>query len=623
MSGETYITYGDITLRHCNTQSITQVPVLDPSGVDLLYWKFTVKVSGIVHGQSSWCQWAIPTYPANPGGNSGAQAMIGLRIGLPPRKAFKMFVGRPVSGPDTSEELLRADPVSGSVAPTTLTNCDVKSGPLCTEFVITKISGGDIYNVDATFELHKVECSFNGQAEENTTGILSNRWSATDSIDQNRRLVRSYTGTLIFAANIYNPNMFRGILVPPLQSRMRRENITFTVSEDGLSMRYTFTDTQIAQSAPYPCSHWDLTLAHSAGLARIIRKEVSGLLVCPDDKGTAADLLALAWYLIGAKIHDKTWNDPGLQVNSALLESIAFSEHIGEKTSLSFSATFQVTQKTDFAADFDQKMVGYIGLPLRDALLPANAANYSPFQSDGGRFSEATGVERPYIQGAVPLASMFLTYLQSCCSDFHSLTNESTTFPDDTNESSRYQPTTSIPVYTSPTLPAEDTSYFTENAKTYAYTAWKMSSTIRNDQLKAAMPIAKQAVGTSGPPVDSTKVVKLSLPQARRIVRIEAERVGKWPEMPDLETLAGFSASDAGAGYAGPTQHLLEMKQLYALPVVAVTGQEVFTVGIEATYALTRAPRSDEFIPVGRSIWNTDGAKFTTIEATKAPAWSS
>ncbi len=629
MSGETYVTYGEVVIRNCHTQSITQVPVMDASGTDLVCWKFTVKVSGIVHGNASWCQWVTPTAGATAG---GVGAMVGTRVGLPPRQEFAMTVGWGLN-PERGSIILQASPIR--VIPPSLTNKDVKNGPSCTEFVVTKISGGDIFHVNATFEIHKVECPADvgegipaGQAESNTAGVLSHRWTCTDTLDQNRRLVRQYSGTLVVASNVYNPNMFRYLAVPPLQPRMRRDNMQFVVTEDGLQLRYTFTDSQIAQSPPHPCSHWELTVTTSASLERIVKREVAGVLICPDDAGNAADLMALAWYIVAAKIHNKQWEDNAVPIDSAILESISFVEHIGDRTSLSFSANFQIVQRLKPGAggdnEFYKNVAGYAGVPLRDELLPASAENYNPYQSSGGRFSGVTssGVEVPYIEGPVPLASAFLPYLQSPCNDDHELIPAPDSgLPEDTNGNPVSGPVSEVPVYTSPTLPTEDTAYFTPNAKTYAYTAWKMSSTIQDKSMRAAMPIARQQSSSGSAPVATTRVVKLSGTQCRRVVRIHAERVGKWPEMPDLENLPGFNSSDAGAGYAGATQHLLKSKRLYALPEVAATGQKYYTVGIEAVYALSRAPLASEFIPVGNHIWNTEGNQTTAIEATKAPIW--
>ncbi len=640
MSGETYVTYGEVVIRNCHTQSITQTPVMDQSGTNLVCWKFTVKVSGIVHGISSWCRWVTPTAGSNvilgngptagQSYNSSVKAMIGTRVGLPPRQEFAMTVGYSTN-PEAGEIILQASPIV--VKPAALTNKDVRNGPFCTEFVVNKISGGDIFHVTATFEVHKVECHADlekaippGQAEGNTLGVLSNRWTCTDTLDQNRRLSRQYVGTLVVASNIYNPNMFRYLTVPPLQPRMKRENMQFTVTDDGLQLQYSFTDVQISQAPPHPCSHWELTVTTSANLERIIKREVSGVLVCPDDAGNAADLLALAWYIIAAKIHNKQWNDNAIKKNSAILESISHVEHIGERTALSFSAVFQVVQTQQPGQggnnEFYQNLVGYAGVPLSSDLLPANAANYNPYLSSGGRYSaeNASGVETPYIQGPVPLASAFLPYLQSPCDDNHSMIPAPEDgVQTDTNGNPVSGPVSSVPVYTSPTLPEEDTSYFTDAAKTYAYTAWKMSSTIQSRTMRAAMPIAKQQ--SSSTPEDTTKFIKLSGTQARRVVRIHAERVGQWPEMPDLENLPGFSSSDAGAGYAGPTQKLLKSRNLYSLPEIAATGQQYYTVGIEAVYGLSRAPLPAEQIPVGNHIWNTTGNITTNINATKAPSW--
>ncbi len=676
MSGNTVVRYGSVTLRHVVTQSIEQTPVMDPSGTDLLCWKFAVKVSGLVHGKSSWCQWATPLEGANPGGNNSTEALIGCRAGLPPRQTFTMWVGNTST---TSEPngtiLLYAEPIINPVPPD-MTHADVRNGPVCTRFMVSKVAGGNVYHVEAEFEIHKLECDAQGLALGNTLGVLSHRWMAQDSLDTNRRLTRHYSGTLILASANYNANMFRSLVVPPLQPRMRRENMQFTVTEDGLNLRYSFTDVQVAQSAPAPASFWELTVSNSLTVARIMRREVSGLLVAPDDDGqtTAADLLLLAWYIIGAKVHNKAWGDPGIQVDSALLESATFSEQIGERTALSFSATFQLFEKFDAGAgdqgggffqnlvgwinsktglfepdapppdpgqqgsgmaDFAQRVVGFIGVPLRDNLLPEDSRPYNPLRSAGGREqSDGNGgieldgegnpvIESPPYTNICGLATLFAPYLQSPCNDTHALIAErNSSSQSDTNGETSHGPQESYPVYTAPELPVEDASFFTNSHTTYPYTVWKMSSTVKTNAMRAAMPIAKAQVSSGDPPEPGTKVIRLAPSQVRRVVRIHAERIGQWPELPDLENLAGFSETDAGASHPGPTQHLLKSRQLYSVPEVAATGQLYFTVSVEAVYALDRAPLPSEQIPVGRMIWNRSLPIATRETATNSPVWT-
>lgn len=678
MSGNTVVRYGGVTLRHVATQSIEQTPVMDPSGTDLLCWKFTVKVSGLVHGKGSWCQWATPLAGANPSGTNSTDALIGCRAGLPPRQSFQMWVGNTSNGEPNGSVLLYATPMPNP-PPSDMTYCDVKNGPFCTRFAVNKVAGGDVYHVEAEFEIHKLECDKMGLALDNTRGVLSHRWMSQDSLDTNRRLSRHYSGTLILASANYNAAMFRSLVVPPLQPRMRRENITFTVTEDGLNLRYSFTDVQVAQSAPAPASFWELTVSNSLTVARIMRREVSGVLVAPDDDGqtTAADLLLLAWYIIGAKVHNKAWTDPGIQVDSALLESATFTEQIGERTALSFSATFQLFEKFDAGvgdqgngffsklggwinsvtglfepenplpdpgpqgaglADFSQRIVGFIGVPLRDDLLPEGSRPYNPLRSEGGREqSDGNGgilldgngnpaIETPPYANVCGLATLFAPYLQSPCSDTHALiADRNASTQSDANGSTASGPQSGYPVYVAPELPVEDTSFFTDAHTRNPYSVWKMSSTVKTNAMRAAMPIAKEqpsSTSSSTPPVAGTKIVKLGPSQVRRVVRIEAQRVGKWPELPDLEKLAGFSSTDAGAGHPGPTQKLLKSRQLFAVPEVAATGQLMFTVGVEAIYAMDRAPLPDEMIPVGRQIWNTTLPIVTRPTATNSAIWA-
>ncbi|HEY4259090.1 MAG TPA: hypothetical protein VGM98_02970 [Schlesneria sp.] len=132
--------------------------------------------------------------------------------------------------------------------------------------------------------------------------------------------------------------------------------------------------------------------------------------------------------------------------------------------------------------------------------------------------------------------------------------------------------------------------------------------------MRAAMPIA--SIPFAGEGIDTrrkTSVISLSDGQTRRIVRIRAERAGKWPDFPNPETMDGGTATTSGI-----SQTLLKSKLLGGTVSKSADGKDIYRANAEFVFALARQPAPSEVLKMGFNDWTNDGPTNSTTTLTSS-----
>lgn len=673
----TYIQYGNVKLYRVVTHEIRQEPVLDPSGTDLIYQKTTVRVSGYLHGHTNWSY--LMAEPIAPYGGATAAHKL-MRYQLPPRQPFIMAIGAVENGvgmkPDVTPSnqpivILEAYPAPARVSvPQTvknadgdnvavtgninLKNWDVANGPRCVDFVVSHITGNELFHVDATFELCKVECTPDGSVPYNSYGVLSNRWSVSDSLDVNMRTTRTYTGTMVLASAKINAHQLRWLVAPPLEPLFRRERMEFVWEADGLKLHWVVTDQEIAASAPFPARRWNVQhtiRTHRAMMgAASIQIQVEG-----DSDVNKADLIEICHWVIAAKMFRRT--PPQVAADPAevfvvadgngnlvrkpisyIVDRVEFTDHIGDTNVISAAAEVRtlMTAKDGMALAFQN-----FGQPIVAANLPApldgtkqgvgdnfpyNAGTnqkYSRARSWGGYAGQT-----PDVEGPAGIVGIVACYFQTPCNDQH--------FPQygievlQKNED-KQAPVDQIP-YTATEMSSLQLSLetnatpYSENHMTYPYTFWQVDNLYKTNAMRTQMPIAKTPTGTTAKFAATSAVVRIAGGQTRRVIRISAERAGDWPEFPDPETLAALQwpypeSIDREIGWVPLIQSYLRSALKAGRSVTTATGQVIFRASMEIVLALSRPPTPKEKLALGNEKWTSKGPQTTTTTLTNSD-WS-
>lgn len=127
---------------------------------------------------------------------------------------------------------------------------DVRSGPKpqCCEF--SEFTGSIFARV-----LFEVKIYTTVGCAGSMSNIISYVWSASHSMDEAFACKRSLRGKIVLRENTTqnNPDALRGLVFPALPNNFQRKQMDFLVSEDGLSLDFSFVDQEVYRVAPKSC----------------------------------------------------------------------------------------------------------------------------------------------------------------------------------------------------------------------------------------------------------------------------------------------------------------------------------------------------------------------------------
>jgi len=441
----------------------------------------------------------------------------------------------------------------------------------------------------------------NFEGKHRKLGVVSNRWSCIDRLDQSGYLVRTYTGTVRLSNPHWNPHDYRVLTLPPLVTGMRRESIEYRASEDGLKLQYTITDKEVTITAPEGCS--EILIRHSeaaVNLGALIEFNLTVSMKSEKD-GSLFDLHRIA----AAVIEDR------LNLNFNIVPTFATQvtryDITSEQGSNSDFALVVIIQgfrsKIKPEGDGVNQQLNNMSNNVfkRQASVAGTVlAEYKNQLSKGNR----TG-EQPDFEGVIPALSALHAELATRCTTNLGIDSSIKTAEDNGYRTDRiielqtlsedYDavnlfPTLRIEIRDS--LPdAPDPSY-SLSASAGVYTDYRISSRYGSAGLIAQLPVAKTTTtdGNSSNTTNSPTSVFVTIgpvQQTRRVI-VEAERTGSQPRLPNpIQEFTVNNSSDE-------TKHkLLSLSVHHENPVPAAAGpQMVFTSRAEYTYGIDKVPAS-------------------------------
>lgn len=590
-AGYTQITYNGITIRYCHTRRFEQEIVPTEDGSDVLMHRFMVRVGGLVTGVSETSHFQGSTFTGEPAGSLSTMR----RALSASRGAFEMRMGVSANGDGTV--ILRADPYSSSKQITD-TDYDVNNGPRVRHIEITQVAANHVFRVEIEFEICIRECS---QTISGSPGVLSNKWTVTDDIDENLWTTRVYQGVLRTVSGEIDANSFRALVVPLLQPGLKRDHMNFEVSRDGLSLGYTIVDKEVNYQAPAPATNWYFKHTEETQTGAIMQSRISVMMEGPR---TAArrDLIMLCVAFASIKLQQGRDN----KIKS-LFNFLSLSEESGSSSLNRVYLDLHATQTVDLKGIKNlpkgaEAVVTFGGLKERFGGVPDAAA----FNNLAPNYKADIGPDT-VLQGPISRFGAFLSYLQCPCCEKRGIGSQSgTVLAQDPESSGTTVPVTisSVETVSESTIP----EFISESHLEALYTFWQCDSTYEIIEGLVAMPVAGSVVvGTSQQQTesrDSIRMISLHPPICTRIVRLAGERVGKRPEV------SAASKTDTSNGI---THHLTKRIIKPATSTRTADGQELFRVDAEYHFALSRAPDSGAEMEVGLNPWDTLGIQKATL----------
>jgi hypothetical protein len=214
-------------------------------------------------------------------------------------------------------------------------------------------------------------------------------------------------------------------------------------------------------------------------------------------------------------------------------EQAAIVDRFGEENAVEISARILRVPPGELSAFLGNLYKGTLGDKI-EISEPVGKFLYDPGKSPT---PEIYGYDPYSEKKRDPNAALFILhcYLQSPCLDTHSI-DQGGSLPDEKKKPPPpYPPPTVVgtEVEEIPSTP-EDDYHISPESQVNMYSLARAESRYAYDYVRSPMPIAR--VSTSTSPVasgsDTVVVFDLAQPQACRIVRVEAERIGAWPQIP-------------------------------------------------------------------------------------------
>lgn len=542
------VTYNGITISDVLTEHIEQTIERESTGVDPIGVRVNVSVRGIVH-LTQGATLGLAVGPNLAAGLSTATASL-----MHPRKRFTMTV----AGATLFDIYPGATENNQAPAPD-LGKMDVANGPT-PKLEVLQINGDRSMRVRFSVEFVVPNCPGGSLA----AGYLNLRFWVADDIDcKDWTTTRTYQGVLRTFHKLEDPKAFRNLVFPPLQRGFKRHTIALHESTDGLSLQFTIVDKEEWAVPPSPATDWDGqftiaapgTASEPMGYAEL-RFSLSGPKSVPK-----LDLATLAVKIMDAKLH----LIDGINNNSIFADSITFSEELRANTIHAYARVRHIGLKSNatVANNFLNNFASEFGKPLALA----------------GYNKEIASLPTP----TATLTGLFLSRLQTPCNPA-SMPQDTDNFePDDLPP----EPESPTQVFTS----TGDQPYYSDSYSSSHYQApyslSAISSSYDVDEANCIMPYGK----TTSPSADTSLMVPLHRPVCRREVRIEAARLGKWPENPGRSSFTDDN---------GIEHRLLTWHPMPCPPQLSADGVKgLHRCDFVATYSLSRPPQSGDKLSVG------------------------
>lgn len=594
----TTITYNGVLIKDVLTDGIEATAAKDSTGVDQAGVRYVCNFSGVVH-QAAQDKMGkkLPSF------RGGLQEL--LQALMKDRRRFTMKIGGQTVidvGPGAAEPNAPKNQVM-----TDLDMSDIANGPM-THVQVMKITAGISAIIRFTIEYTIPNCggpttvstTRGRQAVNNRTGLVNFRFWIAEDVDCVTWLTtRTYQGRIRVAhKNIAPHQLARTVTIPPLQDGFQRRIVQWHESADGLHLDFTFQDVERIAAAPWNrfanvgATAWEGTLTastQSMGATGLLDLKFS--LTGPKTT-SKPDLIAIGFLVCQSKVKlIEAIQGVSQKRASAFLESLAVTEDLAENR-VSFDCQVRHTGDSNMIAGLlsvgaDQ----VLGRPLGNL-----GINYNP--------------EKHFNPGpSAGVGGLFLSVLQTPCAPAK-MPNPQT--PKERRYQSSSNRSSDQDSYANGRLNVSRSNVSQSHLEAI-YLEYQMDSDLQfhTGQIGLATGAA------NGSRADTMAIVSLHRPTCTREIRIDASRLDATPELPD------FSRSFLDFNGIRHTP-IGEPDLVASVPQLSADSRNfLHRVQLTVRYAMSRAPRAGETLPVGtlpyRTSSNTDQRRVIPRRAFVAP----
>lgn len=644
---QTILQYNGVRLQNVQTLEFVETPITGPAG-DYLYTETTLKVLGYFTTETYGTLGVHPNLSSNfTKGVTQQYNVVKHLLMISKHRLVYSVLSEGVNGP-VNREVFSVDPAPDQYVDNldNLYNMQVSSdvcgGPIPLSVSVTHVTGNTVWRVEFAIKFSTVApcmarpggwdgselasgetVSPTGEldaqislpisniltSDQRKLGVLSNRWSCEEQIDENLYTSRTYRGIVKLSNPNWSPSDFRYITIPPLVPGMMRAGFSYAISEDNLSLQYSFTDKEVTVTAPkgahtMQITHNESTPMGGATASISLRIHLTGNRYTPlYDLALIAEAIASQRLFLTAQ--NVANNSAGIIVQRIDWTSEQGSDQRHSLT-YSFHGTRVATAKNGQVA----------GEPIRDKALRSITfrpvaglgvlSDYNNVRSDGSRDGET-----PFAEGGIPALSCLHAKITSPCNGDLSFSNS---VPSDSEVGVRFTRSTilsdSVTQRTADELynnyPQDITVEINDNIEEtsvglvysvahneYVYSHYNITSKYDATALSMPLPVAQ----TYGDVAIDNKMVNIGPMQYQRTIRIEAERSGKYPEFPSAVPTFTEEGSYVGGGVSSDVINtLISAKATHLNPAPVADGSGLmYTSYLELVYSQNRAPVNHRF----------------------------
>ncbi len=562
--GYTQIEYGTgatkVTIVNCTTLKFHQEYVKDASGLEDIFSRFTIRVSGYLLAQPIANTQILPNKGVLPGGTAtmqtaGSQNVLLRHLLEMPRQHFVMTLG--AGGPNPTI-LLKAVPFTSASEPLTY-DYDCQGGPQPKELDVVNVVGNTAVKVEWEVVVCLVpncpSASANAGDTQRSNGILSNKWTSADDIDENFYIrSRVFVGELKLANPLVNPHDFRTLALPGIQPGMRLKGMSFKAAENCLSLQYTITHEEVTVTAPYPAT--SIKIQHKTHVSEYNLEVTQTLSITlkGDREVNKKELITLAHQIASYKLRFADLFPVGGISKMARLRHTDVIDESGTNQDNQITLIFHLSHipiegEAIVNTSALNRISEYIGRKINPETFPGLI--YDNDRSRGNRIGE-----KPEATGIIPVVGALASHLQAICTQDHSMTRAYLSREEIDGLYESFGPYPALPpldVTVYDELPELPDSTFNASNSDGMYQTYEIDSQYQSNPLIFQAPLSRPVIpyvpggGSPTPQPQPTPVpltdspssavgdqsvfIQMGAPQWKRIVRILAQRHGKPPRL--------------------------------------------------------------------------------------------
>ena len=495
---------------------------------------------------------------------------------------------------------------------------DSNSGPRPISARATFV-GGQFIRVELSIEICRCLCEEIPGGEgaaapvrdaRKVDGVISNKWSVTESIDQNWATTHTIDGTLVVKDQRFKAMAMRTMVHPRLFPYAKLESREFTVDKTGLKLGYRFTIKERGSAPPPGLVDWDGTYTESSGPGTgnqigSLSLRVRGPIARPAGmtaKQQKSIMLRALYAIAESRISgiNGAWNPlPGQNNKTAVVKDGVVIEKMGQpELELRISVQYSSAELNEFNLRLENMGKELDIDPYNPMWWPQPEFYQWDIEAENAD-SRLINEEGSYLEGG---------YNQSPCSLYHSMPRNAMTdkiglaIEASSDGSTVPMPKTfrsyMVKSIYGADLKAIDSNIvvnaaasglnIAEQLSGFPYLQWDSEVRYNTQTGKIQLPLSKARLypggsAYSGVGLQTAVVVKLHAGMAQRVYKVIATRQGQWPKVP--APLLQYASS------GNPVEELIDQQIISETPKLDSDHTTMqYSIQVQWVYALSRPP---------------------------------